>query len=235
MEGSCREERPCQLTMCIVMVGKSKLFLSLPLDALKKCGNSLWGPCDYGCTQVRIKSVAHSDGICHEESPRESRPCHIGACARSQSMPRPLPCSHCLWLSLGVNYLTLDSRWSALLGSLASAAQDMRRQMNITEAGDVNVFCAASPGTRRTTAIRRPQTVGLTIKLTRIFGHEGGSRDFNLRHSIRHPGCGDRRRLNNTPDGPGAKHASKFRIQLQCWTGRSSMTLVQLFTSAKKG
>lgn len=140
--GSCEETRPCQLT-CSDMSKASEVAPLSPLDARqKKCGDSLWGACDYGCTQVRIESVAHSDGICHETS-RESRPCHIGACARSDPCRVPF-LVHTVFGFHGVSV----SRWTLemeyMLGSaLASAARSLSpTNEQLFEAGDVNVLLA---------------------------------------------------------------------------------------------
>ena len=88
-EGVCEEERPCQLT-CTEL---SKASGNLPLPEWKqghysRCGNSSWSACDYNCRQTRINSVAFSDGKCYEVS-RQSRDCHTGACARSDSCRVP--------------------------------------------------------------------------------------------------------------------------------------------------
>jgi hypothetical protein len=140
--GSCEETRPCQLT-CSDMMKASEVAPLSPLDARqKKCGDSLWGACDYGCTQVRIESVAHSDGICHEKS-RESRPCHIGACARSDPCRVPF-LVHAVFGFRGVSV----SRWTVemeymLESALASAARSMSpTNEQLFEAGDVNVLLA---------------------------------------------------------------------------------------------
>jgi hypothetical protein len=141
--GSCEESRPCQLT-CSQALKASEVVPLSPLDLRqKKCGDSLWGACDYGCMQVRIESVAHSDGICHEKT-RESRQCHVGACARSDPCRVPF-LVHTVFGFHGVSV----SRWTLeieyMLGSaLASAARRVspKNEHAIFEAGDVNVLLA---------------------------------------------------------------------------------------------
>jgi hypothetical protein len=141
-EGSCEESRPCQLT-CSDMVKASEVVPLSPLDdRQKKCSDSLWGACDYGCNQVRIESVAHSDGVCHEKS-RESRPCHIGACARSDPCRVPF-LVHTVFGFHGMSV----SRWTfkmeyMLASALASAARSMSpTNEQLFGAGDVNVLLA---------------------------------------------------------------------------------------------
>lgn len=87
-DGVCEEERPCQLTCA--ELARAMQVVSLPdwKQSRYHCGDSSWGACDINCKQVRIKSLAFTDGICHEIH-RETRACHIDACARSDSCRVP--------------------------------------------------------------------------------------------------------------------------------------------------
>jgi len=82
--GLCQEERPCQLTCAQAKKAAEVEPLSYTPDGhLSSCGGTaIWSACDYGCMQSKIESTVYSDGVCHEIS-RQSRPCHIGACSRS--------------------------------------------------------------------------------------------------------------------------------------------------------
>jgi len=79
--GLCEERRPCQLT-CSEAGKAAQVTRIFSTKKQNDCGDSFWSACDYGCTQSRILSAPFTDGFCHEIS-RQSRPCHIGACARS--------------------------------------------------------------------------------------------------------------------------------------------------------
>lgn len=79
--GVCEEERPCQLT-CAQTLKAAEIRPLLRNGIHVTCSDSGWSACDYGCGQTKIDSVMFTDGFCREMS-RSKRPCHIGACARS--------------------------------------------------------------------------------------------------------------------------------------------------------
>jgi Xylanase inhibitor N-terminal len=82
-DGVCEEYRPCQLTCSQAEKAATISAIEHPTPKdVDECGDSFWSACDYDCKQSRIVSRKFTDGNCHETS-RLVRPCHIGACARS--------------------------------------------------------------------------------------------------------------------------------------------------------
>lgn len=141
-QGTCEERRPCQLTC----TEASKAADAIPLSRLdarqKTCGDAVWSACDYGCRQVWLESVAYSDGLCHEKT-RESRHCHVGACARSDPCQVPY-IVHVVFAFHGasVHRWTLQAEYM-LTAALANAARKLSHTYGqVFEAGDVNVLLA---------------------------------------------------------------------------------------------
>jgi hypothetical protein len=139
--GVCEEFRPCQLT-CSEAEKASKVS---PVDASSaskssECGDSYWSACDYGCTQSRIVSAEYTDGLCHEIA-RHARPCHIGACARSD------PCRVPFLVHVVVGLRGGDVRkWSLevedrFISALTNAAASVYGT-KLFDDGDVDVLAA---------------------------------------------------------------------------------------------
>ena len=139
--GLCQEERPCQLTCAQAQKAVEVEPLSyIPDGQLSSCGNSEWSACDYGCMQTRIMSSVFTDGICHEVS-REARPCHIGACSRSD--PCRVPFIVHLVLAFREGSV---SNWSRTAEEILATGlvNSVRRRSNeqLFAIGDVNVITA---------------------------------------------------------------------------------------------
>lgn len=136
--GTCKEVRPCALT-CAQM----KMALDVKPthhDNEKKCGDSEWSACDYGCYQTRIETQLFSDGHCYEVS-REKRSCHTGACAFADMCKVPY-IVHAILLFRGgsLNHWSLHSE-EVLALALVGASKSFSKQA-LFEAGDVNVVMA---------------------------------------------------------------------------------------------
>jgi hypothetical protein len=139
-EGTCEEERPCQLTCSELTRAVEVAPLSEGKQQRFKCGESSWSACDYNCKQARIKSLAFSDGLCHEAH-RESRPCHIGACARSD----PCLVPYIIHAVVGFKGGSV-SKWTEETDDVFGIAmvEAVEKMLNRTlfEAGDVHVLAA---------------------------------------------------------------------------------------------
>lgn len=138
-DGVCEEHRSCQLTCAEAKKAGSVTPAGATESRRLECGDSFWSACDYGCSQSRIESVAFTDGVCHEVS-RVSRPCHIGACARSDPCRVPF----LVHLVLGFRGAKVE-RWTtmseeAFVVALTRAASGNIALNSIFEEGDVNVL-----------------------------------------------------------------------------------------------
>lgn len=138
--GMCTEDRPCQLTCA--QAAKAAEIVPLPANSEDSqqlpCGDSYWSSCDYNCIQSRLVSVAYTDGICHEVS-RITRPCHIGACARSDPCMVPF-IVHAVF---GFADATVD-KWTLasediFATALTNAMRDVSSE-NHFGVGDVNIL-----------------------------------------------------------------------------------------------
>eukprot|EP00977_Amphora_coffeiformis_P016126 scaffold4910_cov169-Amphora_coffeaeformis.AAC.8 len=135
-DGVCEEERRCQFT-CQELERASKVQPK-PADNEKLgCGDSYWSACDRACRQTRLRSVAYSDGFCHETS-RESRPCHTGACMRES----PCLVPYLVHVILGFHGLAIRD-WTfpadeIVSRALVKTASDLLGEKVFAE-GDVNV------------------------------------------------------------------------------------------------
>jgi hypothetical protein len=106
----------------------------------KGCGYPKWSACDYGCMQTKIESVLYSDGFCHEVS-RQKRPCHIGACARSD--PCRVPFIVHIILAFHGGSLVMWTHISEEMLALALAnVVGMQSKDELFTAGDVHVVAA---------------------------------------------------------------------------------------------
>ena len=139
-EGVCEEERPCQLTCA--ELARAMQITPLPDDRRSQyqCGHNSWGACDINCKQVRIESRAFSDGNCHELH-RETRNCHIHACAESDSCRVP----YAVHTVVGIRGVLL-SKWTDESQEIFSIAL-VAAAKNITgtilfEEGDINILTA---------------------------------------------------------------------------------------------
>lgn len=134
-DGLCEEIRPCQLT-CHQREKATKIK---PVDKDDSgCGDSFWSACDYGCRQGRIKSIPYSDGFCREMA-RESRPCHIEACARSDPCRVPFLIHSVLGFK-GASW----GKWSletedSFTTALTQACQRLSKT-TFFEEGDINIL-----------------------------------------------------------------------------------------------
>jgi len=136
--GVCEEERPCQLT-CPQVQRASQIVKNIRDNSRLKCGDSLWSACDRMCVQTRMISAAFSDGKCHEIT-RESRPCHIDACAREDPCRAP----YSVRLVLGLGGLELG-QWSAKseIAISTSISNAMDKNLGVGP-GDIAVRLARS-------------------------------------------------------------------------------------------
>jgi hypothetical protein len=161
-DGVCEEYRSCQLT-CLEAEKAAKV---IPVESSSRsksseCGDSYWSACDYGCTQSRIISVEYTDGLCHEVE-RHARPCHIGACARSDPCRVPFLVHAVIGLRGGdVRKWSLEAE-DRFIAALTSAAATLFGSKAFGE-GDVNVLAALpwykdeSPQTWRNTGVASPE------------------------------------------------------------------------------
>jgi hypothetical protein len=138
-EGVCEEERPCQLTCAEAQKAAFVEQLVPSLDGKETtCGSAKWSACDYSCMQTKIESAFYSDGLCHEIS-RQSRPCHIGACARLDPCRVPFIVHAVLGFRGGS-----VTKWTERSGEvLATALQNAVRRASRAQpfsVGDVNVI-----------------------------------------------------------------------------------------------
>ncbi|GKY93887.1 hypothetical protein MPSEU_000355600 [Mayamaea pseudoterrestris] len=138
-DGLCQEERPCQLN-CKQL---DKALKVRPVNDERNgdsgCGDSFWSACDYGCKQSRVHSRLHTDGICHEVL-RETRPCHIGACARSDPCRVPFLIHAVLGLKgADINKWSLGSEDSLSI-ALRQACERISKGGSLFEEGDVNIL-----------------------------------------------------------------------------------------------
>ena len=137
-EGLCQEERQCQLTCN--QLEKAKAVKPVGGDGQDRsvCGDSFWSACDYGCKQSRIQSVLYTDGFCHEVS-RETRSCHIGACARSDPCRVPFLIHTVLgFKGADINKWTLESEDSLSIALHQACARIGKHRL--FEEGDVNIL-----------------------------------------------------------------------------------------------
>jgi len=136
-DGTCEERRPCQLT-CSEAKKAAEIRPTPSENAKLECGDSHWSACDYGCSQTRIASEAHSDGFCHEVS-RSTRPCHIGACARSDPCRVPF----LIHVVVGLRDEQVEN-WTItaeeqFVSALTKASASLSNKRHFDE-GDVNVL-----------------------------------------------------------------------------------------------
>jgi Eukaryotic aspartyl protease len=138
--GLCEEIRPCQMT-CAELAKAKEIVPAMPSENAKRgCGDTLWSTCDYGCTQTRLKSIAYTDGTCHEVS-RENRTCHIGACARSDPCRVPF-LVHAIFVFPGASAsLWNDRTEDNFIAALTLAASKSNSTLLFGE-GDVDLLLA---------------------------------------------------------------------------------------------
>jgi hypothetical protein len=139
-EGVCEEERPCQLTCSETIQANEVIALPESQQSRSQCGKGFWSACDYNCKQTRIASVAYSDGFCHEKH-RESRPCHIGACSRSDPCRVPFVVHAVVGFKRGSLSKWTEASQDAFLEALVGTAQRISNR-KLFLAGDVNVLLA---------------------------------------------------------------------------------------------
>lgn len=168
-DGVCEEYRPCQLT-CSEAEKAAKVVPEKDSEN-DSCGDSFWSACDYACMQSRIVSIPYTDGLCHETS-RQTRQCHIGACARSD------PCRVPFLVHAVLGFRGADvMKWSMqseddFVAALTKASSDLYPRKLFDE-GDVNVLAVLpwyaddtgqSSSTSRGTS-QEPDTQGIKIVL----------------------------------------------------------------------
>jgi hypothetical protein len=148
--GVCVEERPCQLT-CSQLEKARKVRPEKPQEYAKKkvgeqleCGEAYWSACDYGCVQTKIETKLYTDGVCHQISV-ESRPCHIGACARTDPCRVPFIVHAVLGFRKGQvlkwNQNAKEILVATLTGTIDKVLQSQNETMTFTE-GDVHIVSA---------------------------------------------------------------------------------------------
>ncbi len=139
-EGVCEEERPCQLTCAELARAMEVKPLPEERQSQYRCGDSSWGACDVNCKQARIKAVAFSDGTCHEVD-RETRNCHIHACAEFDSCRVP----YVVHTVVGIRGATL-STWTEesqeMFSKILVAVMRNKTGSILFEEGDINVLTA---------------------------------------------------------------------------------------------
>ena len=141
--GVCEEVRPCQLTCRQAAVAAQVHPLDeVPAEGTPKCGVSRWSACDYNCQQTKIRSTLFSDGHCHEVS-RETRSCHIGACARSDPCRVPFIVHVVLAFAGGSVQAWSPTSEEILATALSNSVNDLLRFESFS-AGDVNVLVPLS-------------------------------------------------------------------------------------------
>lgn len=140
-EGLCEEERPCQLT-CAQSNAASEVKPIQAGQGLSElnCADPRWSACDYGCFQTKIESMAYSDGICHEAM-RTTRPCHKGACARSDPCRVPF-LIHSIFSFRNGSVLTWSRSAEEILSTALENAVGIQMKDQIFTAGDVHVVTA---------------------------------------------------------------------------------------------
>jgi Xylanase inhibitor N-terminal len=140
-QGLCEEERPCQLTCAqAAKAAEAKPLLSTPDGRLPNCGDSGWSACDYGCMQTKVESMVYTNGICHEVS-RTMRPCHIGACARSDPCRVPF-IVHTVLAFRGGSVSKWSQEAEEILATALANAVGRHSEDQLFAAGDVHVAAA---------------------------------------------------------------------------------------------
>jgi len=141
--GLCYEYRPCMLS-CNNVKSAASALTPLQAPTSTTCGPSLWGACDYSCTQSRLQSTLMSDNICHETS-KQTRPCHIGACGRSDPCKVPFVV-HAIMVFHGADIGLWDKQFEERLAETltVSTQNHAKHGKTLFKVGDVSVI-ATSP------------------------------------------------------------------------------------------
>ena len=135
--GLCTEHRPCRLKCSDVARVTSAAAVRDPSKG-EICDNS-WSACDSSCMQTRVVSELWSDDVCHEKS-RTTRPCHTGACAKSNPCHVPYVVRAVLAFSGGsAGAWTRDSDEKLASALVASVGDAVDQEHDIFGSGDVNV------------------------------------------------------------------------------------------------
>jgi len=108
----------------------------------QRCGNDLWGACEYSCNQTRVTSTLMSDGECHATSV-EMRACHVDACGRSDPCRVPFVV-HAILAFRGANAPLFTGKYRERFVESFASTVNMNRvgKDELFGPGDVKVLSA---------------------------------------------------------------------------------------------
>lgn len=139
--GLCVETHACEMTCQDTVNAKAVQPAQSNPQNSNKCGESLWSACDYSCTQSKLESALFSDGHCHQVS-LTSRPCHIGACGRSDPCRVPFIVQVITVLrGLEAKLWTKQSE-DVFATALTLSVREMAGERALFDVGDVKILVA---------------------------------------------------------------------------------------------